>query len=61
VRIPVIMAGGLGPDNVFGAIREVQLAGVDSNTKTDKNVGSHTRDLQKIRRFVAQAKSRQPA
>jgi phosphoribosylanthranilate isomerase len=57
VRIPVIIAGGLGPDNVLDAITVVQPAGVDSKTKTDKNDGSHTKDLQKIRRFVARAKS----
>jgi phosphoribosylanthranilate isomerase len=61
VRIPVIIAGGLGPDNVVDAIRVVQPAGVDSKTKTDKDDGSHTKDLQKIRQFVARAKSRQPA
>lgn len=54
-----IIAGGLGPDNVVGAIRVVQPAGVDSKIKTDKDDGSHTKDLQKIRRFVARAKSRQ--
>jgi phosphoribosylanthranilate isomerase len=58
VRIPVIIAGGLGPDNVIDAIGTVQPAGVDSKTKTDKDDGSHTKDLQKIRRFVARAKSR---
>lgn len=59
VRIPVIIAGGLGPDNVLDAIRVVQPAGVDSKTKTDKDDGSHTKDLQKISRFVARAKPRQ--
>jgi phosphoribosylanthranilate isomerase len=59
VRIPVIIAGGLGPDNVIDAIRAVDPAGVDSKTKTDKDDGSHTKDLQKIRRFVARAKSLQ--
>jgi phosphoribosylanthranilate isomerase len=59
VRIPAIIAGGLGPDNVIDAIRAVQPAGVDSKTKTDRNDGSHTKDLQKIRRFVTQAKSQQ--
>ena len=59
VRSPVTIAGGLGPDNVIDAIRAVQPAGVDSKTKTDKDDGSHTKDLQKIRRFVARAKSRQ--
>jgi phosphoribosylanthranilate isomerase len=57
VRSPVIIAGGLGPDNVVDAIRAVQPAGVDSKTKTDKDDGSHTKDLQKVRRFVARAKA----
>ena len=57
VRIPVIVAGGLGPDNVIDAISAVQPAGVDSKTKTDKDDGSHTKDLQKVSRFVARAKS----
>ncbi|HMH96428.1 MAG TPA: phosphoribosylanthranilate isomerase [Bradyrhizobium sp.] len=59
VRIPIFIAGGLGPDNVIDAIRTVQPAGVDSKTKTDRDDGSHTKDLQKIRRFVTQAKSQQ--
>jgi phosphoribosylanthranilate isomerase len=57
VGIPVIIAGGLGPDNVADAIRAARPAGVDSKTKTDKDDGSHTKDLQKVRRFVARAKS----
>jgi phosphoribosylanthranilate isomerase len=57
VRIPVIIAGGLGPDNVVDAIKMVGPAGVDSKTKTDKDDGSHTKDLQKVQRFVARAKS----
>jgi phosphoribosylanthranilate isomerase len=59
VRIPVIIAGGLGPDNVIDAISAVGPAGVDSKTKTDKDDGSHTKDLQKVWRFVALAKSLQ--
>ena len=59
VRIPVIIAGGLGPDNVVDAIRVVRPAGVDSKTKTDKDDGSHTKDLRKVKRFVARAKSLQ--
>jgi phosphoribosylanthranilate isomerase len=42
VRTPVILAGGLGPDNVAEAIRAVRPAGVDSKTKTDQT-GSHRR------------------
>jgi phosphoribosylanthranilate isomerase len=56
-KIPVIIAGGLGPDNVVDAIRAVQPAGIDSKTKTDKDDGSHTKDLQKVRQFVARAKN----
>jgi len=58
VNIPVIIAGGLGPDNVADAIRTVRPAGVDSKTKADRDDGSHTKDLQKVRQFVARAKSR---
>jgi phosphoribosylanthranilate isomerase len=50
VRTPVILAGGLGPDNVADAIRAVRPAGVDSKTKTDRN-GSHQKDLDRVRRF----------
>jgi phosphoribosylanthranilate isomerase len=61
VGIPVIIAGGLGPDNVVDAIRAVQPAGVDSKTKTDKNDASHSKDLQKVRQFVARAKAHSTA
>ena len=57
VRVPVIIAGGLGPDTVVAAIEAVRPAGVDSKTKTDKDDGSHTKNLEKVRRFVSQAKS----
>jgi phosphoribosylanthranilate isomerase len=49
-KIPVFLAGGLGPDNVGEAIRAVGPAGVDSKTKTDRN-GSHAKDLERVRRF----------
>ena len=57
VHIPVIIAGGLGPENVREAIRSARPAGVDSKTKTDKSDGSHTKDLQKVSAFVAAARS----
>ena len=57
VRIPVIIAGGLGPDNVVDAIRAVHPVGVDSKTRTDKDDASHTKDLQKVKQFVSLAKS----
>ena len=50
VRTPVILAGGLGPDNVGEAIRAVAPAGVDSKTRTDRE-GSHAKDVDKVRRF----------
>jgi len=49
-RVPVILAGGLGPDNVADAIRAVGPAGVDSKTKTDRH-GTHSKDLKRVRRF----------
>lgn len=50
LRTPVIVAGGLGPDNVAEAIRVVQPAGVDSKTRTDRGE-THTKDLEKVRLF----------
>jgi phosphoribosylanthranilate isomerase len=56
-HIPVIIAGGLGPNNVVEAVKAVRPAGVDSKTKTDKNDGSHTKDLQLVKQFVDLARS----
>jgi len=50
VRTPAILAGGLGPENVADAVRQVRPAGVDSKTKTDRS-GSHAKDLERVRRF----------
>ena len=55
VRVPTILAGGLGPDNIGAAIAAVQPAGVDSKTKTDLADGSG-KDLEKVRQFIAAAK-----
>jgi len=55
VRIPVVIAGGLGPENVRAAIAATRPAGVDSKTRTDKADGSHTKDLAKVRAFVEAA------
>ncbi len=56
VTIPVILAGGLGPDNVAEAVSQVRPFGVDSKTKTDK-IGSHEKDIEKVREFVRIAKA----
>jgi len=55
VRTPVILAGGLGPDNVAEAIRTVRPAGVDSKTKTDQ-AGSHRKDIDRVRQFYEAAR-----
>ena len=57
VRIPTMIAGGLGPANVQDAIRTARPAGVDSKTKTDKNDAAHTKDLRKVAAFVAAARN----
>jgi phosphoribosylanthranilate isomerase len=57
VKMPVIIAGGLGPHNLVAAIRTILPAGVDSKTKTDKDDGSHTKDLETVQQFVSLAKS----
>ena len=53
VDIPVILAGGLGPDNVAAAIEAVHPDGVDSLTKTsDKENGELVRkNIDKVREF----------
>lgn len=56
VSIPVILAGGLGPDNVAEAILKVKPFGVDSKTKTDKT-GSREKDIEKVKEFVRIAKA----
>jgi len=55
VSIPVILAGGLGPENVAAAIAAVRPAAVDSKTKTDRPNGSG-KDLAKVEAFVSAAK-----
>ena len=54
--IPVILAGGLGTDNVAEAILKVKPFGVDSKTKTDK-AGSREKDIEKVKEFVKIAKA----
>ena len=54
IGIPVILAGGLGSENVAAAIAAVHPAGVDSKTKTDRPDGG-SKDLAKVEAFVAAA------
>jgi phosphoribosylanthranilate isomerase len=55
VNVPVILAGGLGPENVREAIATVRPAGVDSKTWTDRADGMG-KDLEKVRDFLAAAR-----
>jgi len=53
--LPVILAGGLNPENVGQAIRQVRPAGVDAHTGLENADG--TRSLEKIRRFAKTAEA----
>ncbi len=56
-RIPVILAGGISPENVFDAIGRVKPAGIDSCTQTNArdNRGRPIRfrkDFDRVRRLL---------
>ncbi|NLL92086.1 MAG: phosphoribosylanthranilate isomerase [Ruminococcaceae bacterium] len=53
VSVPVILAGGLGPDNVADAIRKVRPYGVDSLTKTNIEIDGKfvSKDIHKVKEF----------
>jgi phosphoribosylanthranilate isomerase len=55
----VILAGGLGPDNVAEAIRTVRPWGVDSFTRTSDKLpdGNTKKDFAKVRLFVKNAQA----
>ena len=57
VSIPVVLAGGLSPENVQEAISKVKPWGVDSLTYTNKFIkeGSFTKDIEKVREFYINA------
>jgi phosphoribosylanthranilate isomerase len=55
VKCRVIVAGGLGPENVADCIRKVHSWGVDSLTKTNVT-GTADKDISKVREFCRIAK-----
>lgn len=58
VGLPVILAGGLSPENVARAIAEVDPWGVDSLTHTNQALpgGGFKKDLNKIKAFLQAAR-----
>ena len=54
-KTPVILAGGLNPDNVAEGIRQVRPWGVDANTQLNLERGK--KDLPKCRAFIENARA----
>jgi phosphoribosylanthranilate isomerase len=57
VDVPVVLAGGLGPDNIADAIDRVHPAGVDSETRTSRHDDRRRKDLDAVRRFIETARA----
>lgn len=55
VDVPVILAGGLGPDNVAEAVRTVRPAGVDTYTRTSST--AERKDPERVASFAARARA----
>ena len=65
-RVPVILAGGITPDNVFDGIMHVRPAGVDSCTGTNAvdsegNLIRFKKDFGKVKRFVDETRKAERA
>ncbi len=59
VPVPVILAGGLGPDNVLEAIERTRPAGVDSLTRTSRADDRRRKDPERVRLFLERARAAQ--
>ena len=57
VDTPVILAGGLGPENVLDAISVVGPAGVDSETRTSTDADRRRKDGERVRQFIERART----
>jgi phosphoribosylanthranilate isomerase len=57
VDVPVVLAGGLGPDNVAVAVKQVKPWGVDSETRTSRLDNRRRKDLDAVRRFIETARA----
>ena len=60
-RIPVILAGGISPENVLDGILRVHPAGVDSCTGTNVRDASggpvrFKKDLDRVKRFIEEVR-----
>jgi phosphoribosylanthranilate isomerase len=53
----VVLAGGLGPENVRNAIATVKPFGVDSETRTSLGSDRRRKDLAKVEAFISLARS----
>ncbi len=52
VKKPVILGGGLSPENVCKAIKSVKPSGVDAKTSLDIQGGNGRKDIKKVELFV---------
>jgi phosphoribosylanthranilate isomerase len=57
LETPVVLAGGLGPQNVLEAIAAVRPFGVDSETRTSRDADRRRKDMGKVEEFIALARA----